>query len=82
MIGKMYYLDEPEEGLEYKIKWLLQMYCPENVKYVLVHPLETTKEITVKNLKIKPDKCVVMHHFWFISENKGKIYPKFTESEK
>jgi len=80
--GRMFFYQDPKKSLSDIIRHLTKTYRLENVKHVLVHPDATDKEITVDNVKIKPKKGVLLHHYWFISENKAEIYPKFEKSEK
>ena len=72
MYGHMYWLKETKLSVPEHIQLLIEIHNIENIKYVLVNKLSLDKEITVNNIKIKPDKLVLMHHFWFIQENNSE----------
>ena len=72
MYGHMYWHKDPKMSIPEIISLLTNLYRLKNVKLVLVHPLSLDKEISHKRIKIKPDKLVLMHHFWFIEENNSE----------
>ena len=69
ILGKMYWLKETKLSLSGHIRLLIELYKPKNIKYVLVNRLSLDKEIVVDSIKIKPNKMVLVNHFWFIQEN-------------
>lgn len=80
--GKMYFYSDPEMIVPETVEWLIKTYNIQNIECVLVNPAMIKEEITLKNIKITPKMGVLLHHYWFISENKAEIYPEFEKSEK
>ncbi len=70
--GNMYWLKETKLSVPGHIQLLIELHNIKNIKYVLVNKLSLDKEITVDNIKIKPNKAVLRNHFWFIQENNFK----------
>ena len=66
--GKMYYLKNKDSVLN-NIYILIKLYKINNFKYILVNRSQLNKEITVKNIRIKPVKGVIKNHYWFITED-------------
>ena len=82
ILGKMYWLKEKKLSLPEHIRLLMELYNIENVKYVLVNRLSLEKEIVVDNIKIKPNKAVLVNHFWFIQENNIENCPNIPKTDK
>ena len=80
--GHMYWHEDSKASVPEIVSLLTSKHRLKNVKHVLVHPLSLDKEISHKGIKIKPDKLVLMHHFWFIEENNSKNQPEFTKIGK
>ncbi len=70
--GNMYWLKETKLSVPEHIQLLIKLHNIKNIKYVLVNKLSLDKEITVDNIKIKPDNVVLANHFWFIYENNSE----------
>ena len=70
--GHMYWLKETKLSVPGHIQLLIKLHNIENIKYVLVNKLSLDKEITVDNIRIKPDNAVLVNHFWFIYENNSE----------
>ncbi len=68
----MYWLKETKLSVPEHIQSLIETHNIKNIKYVLVNKLSIEKEITVDNVKIKPNKTVLPNYFWFIQGNKPK----------
>ena len=82
ILGKMYWIKENKLSLPGHIRLLIELYKPKNIKYVLVSRLSLDKEIVVNNIKIKPNKIVLVNHFWFIEENNIENCPNISKSGK
>lgn len=80
--GHMYWHTDSKMSVSEIVGLLTSKHQLKNVKYVLVHPLSLDKEISHKGMKIKPNKLVLMHHFWFIEENNSENQPEFTKIGK
>ena len=75
--GNMYWLREEKLSLPEHIRLLIELYNIKDIKYVLVNRLSLDKEITVDNIKIKPNSAVIVNHFWFIRENNSEKKTKY-----
>lgn len=66
--GRMFFYNTKQSIAE-RSKFLIEFYKLKDIKYVLVNNKSLKKEISIDNLKIKPDRAVLENHFWFIHEN-------------